>query len=104
MKQESFLLKWRVLFHQVVRRHGAASLSLGIALLLALPIIAVVASVLQPKGEAWRHLAGTVLPDYVANTALLLALVACGVMSIGVLAAWLVASYRFPGARCSSGR
>ena len=68
-------------------------------MLLALPIFAVMASLLQPKGEAWRHLAGTVLPDYVVNTALLLALVACGVMSIGVLAAWLIASYRFPGAR-----
>ena len=98
MKQESFLLEWRVLSHQIVRRHGAAVLSLAIALLLALPILAVVASLLQPTGEAWRHLAATVLPDYVVNTALLLALVACGVISIGVLAAWLIASYRFPGA------
>ena len=98
MKQESFLLEWRVLSHQIVRRHGAATLSLAIALLLALPILAVVASLLQPTGEAWRHLAATVLPDYVVNTALLLALVACGVISIGVLAAWLIASYRFPGA------
>ena len=57
------------------------------------------ASVLQPTGDAWRHLAATVLPNYVANTALLLALVACGVMSVGVVAAWLIASYRFPGAR-----
>jgi iron(III) transport system permease protein len=98
MKQESFLLEWRVLSHQIVRRHGAAVLSLAIALLLALPIFAVVASLLQPTGDAWRHLAATVLPDYVVNTALLLALVACGVISIGVLAAWLIASYRFPGA------
>ena len=74
-------------------------LSVGIALLLALPILAVVASVLQPTGDTWHHLAATVLPGYVANTALLLALVACGVMSIGVTAAWLVANYRFPGSR-----
>jgi iron(III) transport system permease protein len=88
-----------VLFYQTVRRGGAVSLSAAITLVLALPILAVVASALQPAGDAWRHLAATVLPNYIANTALLLALVACGVMSIGVVAAWLIASYRFPGAR-----
>jgi len=88
-----------VLFYQSVRSAWLGCLSLAIASLLALPILAVVASVLQPAGDAWRHLAATVLPVYVANTVLLLALVACGVMLIGVLAAWLVASYRFPGSR-----
>jgi iron(III) transport system permease protein len=68
-------------------------------MLLALPILWVAASLVQPAGEAWRHIAATVLAAYVANTAILVALVACGVMSIGVLSAWLIASYRFPGAR-----
>jgi iron(III) transport system permease protein len=87
-----------VLFHQTVR-WGAAALSIGIAALLALPILWVAGSALQPGGDAWRHIAGTVLGPYVANTGLLLGLVACGVISIGVLSAWLIASYRFPGAR-----
>jgi iron(III) transport system permease protein len=87
-----------VLFFQSFRR-VAGALSVGIALFLALPILWVVASLVQPGGEAWRHIAATVLPAYVANTAILVALVACGVMSIGVLSAWLIASYRFPGAR-----
>jgi iron(III) transport system permease protein len=87
-----------VLFHQSVRR-GAAVLSLAIAALLALPILWVAGSVLQPASDTWRHLAATVLPLYAANTALLLALVACGVVSIGVVSAWLVANYRFPGVR-----
>ena len=77
----------------------AAWLSVGIALFLALPILAVVASLLQPAGETWQHLAATVLPRYVGNTAALLALVAAGVISIGVISAWLVATYRFPGVR-----
>ena len=64
-----------------------------------LPVLWVVASLAQPAGDAWRHIASTVLGAYVANTALLVALVACGVLSIGVLSAWLIASYRFPGAR-----
>jgi iron(III) transport system permease protein len=93
-----------MLSDQVVSLHSlrlrpAAWLSVGIALVLALPILAVLESVLEPSGETWRHLAATVLPRYVGNTAALLALVAVGVISIGVVSAWLVATYRFPGAR-----
>ncbi len=88
-----------MLYDQIVRIRPAAWLSVGIALLLVLPIVAVLASLLQPAGETWRHLAATVLPRYVGNTAALLALVAAGVISIGVISAWLVATYRFPGAR-----
>jgi len=87
-----------VLSIQSVRRAGQV-LAIAVALLLALPILVVAASVLQPAGEAWRHIADTVLARYVGNTALLVVLVAGGVMSIGVISAWLVASYRFPGAR-----
>jgi iron(III) transport system permease protein len=78
---------------------SAAWLSVAIALFLALPILAVLASLVQPAGETWRHLASTVLSRYVGNTAALLVLVAAGVISIGVVSAWLVATYRFPGVR-----
>jgi iron(III) transport system permease protein len=93
-----------MLSDQVVRSHPvrlrpAVWVSAGIALVHALPIHAVLASLLQPSGDTWRHLAATALPRYVGNTAALLALVAAGVMSIGVVSAWLVASYRFPGVR-----
>jgi iron(III) transport system permease protein len=47
--------------------------------------------------ETWAHLAATGLGRYVGNTALLLAGVACGVVSIGVVSAWLITAYRFPG-------
>ena len=77
----------------------AAWLSVAIAVFLALPILAVLASLVQPAGETWRHLAATVLSRYVGNTAALLVLVAAGVISIGVVSAWLVATYRFPGVR-----
>jgi iron(III) transport system permease protein len=80
-------------------RNGAIAGTLLLAILLALPIFWVAASVAQPAGDAWRHIAATLLATYVANTALLVALVACGVVSIGVASAWLIASYRFPGAR-----
>jgi iron(III) transport system permease protein len=87
-----------VLSIQSVRR-GGQILAIAVALLLALPMLIVAASVLQPAGEAWRHIADTLLARYTLNTALLVALVACGVMSIGVISAWLVATYRFPGVR-----
>lgn len=73
--------------------------SFGAATLILLPILAVLASVLGPAGETWSHLARTVLATYVVNTALLTALVAAGVISMGVIAAWLVTAYSFPGRR-----
>ncbi len=87
-----------MLSYQSVRK-GVVAACLALAALLALPIVWVAASVLQPAGDAWRHIAATLLPGYIANTALLVGLVACGVVSIGVVAAWLIATYRFPGAR-----
>jgi iron(III) transport system permease protein len=86
-----------VLYFQRVGFLGA--ISLGAAGLILLPILAVVASVLGPASETWAHLARTLLGDYVLNTALLAACVAAGVLSIGVLSAWLVTAYRFPGQR-----
>lgn len=71
--------------------------ALFIAALLALPVLSVVASIFQGAGETWSHLAATALPRYVWNTALLLLAVAWGVISMGVLSAWLVTAYRFPG-------
>jgi iron(III) transport system permease protein len=84
-----------------IRTHGRLGflgwLSLLLAAALTLPILAVAASVFQPAGDAWRHIASTLLANYVWNTALLLVMVAYGVISIGVLSAWLVTAYRFPG-------
>jgi iron(III) transport system permease protein len=70
---------------------------LAIGILLALPVLFVLSSVLRGGGEAWAHLAATGLPIYVWNTLLLLVAVAWGVISMGVLSAWLVTAYRFPG-------
>jgi iron(III) transport system permease protein len=73
--------------------------SLAAAVLIVAPIVAVVASAFGPGEGAWTHLVETVLGAYVGNTFLLLVGVACGVVSIGVLSAWLVTAYRFPGQR-----
>jgi iron(III) transport system permease protein len=86
-----------MLYFQRVGFLGA--ISLGAAALILLPILAVVASVFGPASETWAHIARTLLGTYVANTALLVACVAAGVLSIGVLSAWLVTAYRFPAQR-----
>ncbi|MCW8907438.1 MAG: iron ABC transporter permease [Sedimenticola sp.] len=66
-------------------------------LLLALPVLVVVSYGLLPAGEVWRHLADTVLADYVSNSLLLMLEVATGTLLIGVSTAWLTTMCRFPG-------
>src|SRR5262245_26570460 len=74
-------------------------ISLGAAALILLPILAILASLLGAAGDTWAHLARTTLGGYMINTALLVAGVGVGVSSIGVLSAWLVTAYNFPGKR-----
>lgn len=83
------------------RRPGfAPGLLIGaFALLLALPVLVVLGSVLVPAGEVWRHLASTVLPDYVANSLLLMLGVGGGTLLLGVGTAWFTTLCRFPGRR-----
>ena len=83
-----------------VPRIGALGLvSLITAALVVAPIAAVVWNIFLPSEATWEHLISTVLPEYIANTFLLLVLVAAGVVCCGVLSAWLVTAYEFPGRR-----
>ena len=68
-----------------------------LALLLALPVLLVVGFLFVPAGEVWRHLAETVLADYVANSLLLMAGVTLGTLIGGAGTAWLTSMCRFPG-------
>ena len=82
------------------RRHefgGWSALALLVALLVSVPILTVFAHVFVPAGEVWRHLADTVLADYVINTLWLGFGVGLGVFVIGTGTAWLVTMCRFPG-------
>jgi iron(III) transport system permease protein len=73
--------------------------SVATATMVLAPIAAVVSNVFLPSETTWVHLVSTVLPDYVWNTLLLVLLVAAGVIFFGVLSAWLVTVYSFPGQR-----
>ena len=74
-----------------------------IALLLAgmvlMPILVLGLSWLGDESAIWRHLASTVLPGLLANTAILIVGVGTGVLLLGVSLAWLVATKEFPGRR-----
>ncbi|MEZ5536150.1 MAG: iron ABC transporter permease [Thiolinea sp.] len=67
------------------------------ALLVALPILAVFAYLFIPAAEVWQHLAETVLADYLRNTIWLVLGVAAGVLLLGIPAAWLNSMCQFPG-------
>lgn len=71
----------------------------AIALVLAIPVLFVAASVVTPAVEVWSHLASTVLVRYVLNSLGLMVGVGVGVVVIGVGTAWLVTMCRFPGSR-----
>ncbi|MCA8882596.1 MAG: iron ABC transporter permease [Rhodobacteraceae bacterium] len=85
-----------------VRRAGLDVWSAGaaaIALLVAGPLLAVVWLALSPGDQIWAHLWSTTLPRYLSNSLLLMAGVGLTTAVTGTAAAWLVAMYRFPGAR-----
>jgi iron(III) transport system permease protein len=71
--------------------------SVAVALLIALPVLVILGFVLVPTGDTWSHLAATVLPDYVANSLLLMLGVALGTLIGGVGTAWLTSMCQFPG-------
>lgn len=73
--------------------------SFGVVAVVGAPLLIVAAAWLVPASEVWRHLAQTVLPDLVFNTAVLMLGVGIGVFVLGVALAWLVAMCEFPGRR-----
>ncbi|WP_372870282.1 ABC transporter permease [Shewanella sp.] len=68
-----------------------------IAFLLLTPLLALLITAALPDGEVFSHLFDTVLPTYVANTALLMLGVSLLSVLFAVPAAWLVARCELPG-------
>jgi iron(III) transport system permease protein len=71
--------------------------ALVIALAAAMPILAIGWLALFPSENIWPHLAATVLPRYLENTALLMLGNGVCVLIVGTGTAWLVTMCRFPG-------
>ncbi len=74
-----------------------ARLTLLAALVLAMPIGAVLVAAITPAGAVWWHIATTFLPEMLTTTLLLGLFVALMAGSAGAVTAWLVTCCRFPG-------
>lgn len=68
-----------------------------VAAIVAAPILSIAWIGLFPAENIWPHLISTVLPRQLANTALLMLGNGIGVLIVGISAAWLVTTCRFPG-------
>ncbi|MBI3569656.1 MAG: iron ABC transporter permease [Gammaproteobacteria bacterium] len=73
--------------------------SLAVAIVVAAPILVVVAAWFTPATDVWRHLADTVLTELLRHTAVLVLGVGLGVLVLGTALAWFVATCEFPGRR-----
>lgn len=82
-----------------MKNFGWITGSWATALLLALPVLALVFSAFSADGDLFRHLADTVLFDYLANTLGLVIGVVLLSLLFGVPTAWLVAMCQVPGRR-----
>lgn len=64
--------------------------AVGIASLVAVPSLAVLASLAHPAHEIWAHLWRTQLPELIGNTLALVAGVGAGTLVVGAGPAWLI--------------
>lgn len=84
----------------VLRRFDRWSIVAGtIAILVVLPICAVLWIALTASDNIWPHLISTTLPRYLSNSVILAVSVGVLSASVGSLLAWMVTMYQFPGVR-----
>lgn len=69
----------------------------AILALVLLPVITIGVLALQPSPGVWSALAKSVLPSAMLNTLLLMTGVGLITLTIGIVTAWLVTVFRFPG-------
>jgi iron(III) transport system permease protein len=71
----------------------------GIALLMTLPVVVIASFIFQSTNENWQHLVDTLLNEYMINSIILMLGVSVGVLSMGVITAWLTSMCDFPARR-----
>ena len=73
--------------------------ALVIAIIVVLPIAAVLWFALTPTDNIWPHLMATTFPRYLRNTVILMLSVGALTAVVGTMTAWLVTMYTFAGRR-----
>lgn len=82
------------------RRRSSPGWTAAVAIVLAVilaPIGAILWIASRPSGDAFAHLARTILPEALATTLLIAIGISVLTLATGTAAAWLVTMYRFPG-------
>ena len=64
---------------------------------ILLPIITIFSYLFIPPDETWSHLIENLLTTYLTNTAFILFWVILFTAIIGVVTAWIITMYNFPG-------
>ena len=77
-------------------------LTVLIALIMSLPVLVVGSAIFQPLNENWQHLKDFLLAEYVTNSLILMLGVSFGVLTMGVITAWLTSMCEFPHRRLFS--
>lgn len=75
----------------------AGAIAVATAMLVAAPVVSIVALAMQPAPDVWQPLIEYVLPRSLLDTALLLGGVAALSLAIGTGTAWLISLYEFRG-------
>ncbi len=81
------------------RPNGVFVATALLALMVLLPIAAVISSLFDTSQGSLNHLVSTILPELVLNTLGLVFMVGLGTAVVGTGTAWLVSACRFPGSR-----
>ena len=77
-------------------------LTVLIALIMSLPVLVVGSAIFQPLNENWQHLKEFLLVEYITNSLILMLGVSFGVLTMGVITAWLTSMCEFPHRRLFS--
>jgi iron(III) transport system permease protein len=77
----------------------AAAIAVATAILVAAPVISIIALSTQPAPDVWQHLIDYVLPLSILDTALLLGGVGAVSLLVGAGTAWAVSLHEFRGRR-----
>ena len=80
-------------------RRIAAMIAVTTAIMVAAPVVSIVALAMQPAPDVWQHLIDYVLPLTIVDTALLLGGVGALSLLIGAGTAWAISLHEFRGRR-----
>jgi iron(III) transport system permease protein len=99
MKSPSLTEKGSTAIFRLKKPNRWVVLTVIIALTMSLPVLFVGSAIFQPLNENWQHLKEFLLVEYIVNSLLLMVGVSFGVLSMGVITAWLTSMCEFPQRR-----